>query len=93
MIRSHAYLLGIVLCITVFFYVVSIMGHMNMRKGGEGVEGFEGVENIPMPHEMFKKLRNLLDKYDRPEIWNHAVQMTNKSPTELARIHLESNAQ
>jgi hypothetical protein len=87
MIRSHAYLLGIVLCITVFFYVVSIMGHMNMRKEGEG------FENIPMPHEMFKKLRSLLDKYDRPEIWNHAVQMTNKSPTELARIHLDSNAQ
>ena len=87
MIRSHAYLLGIFLCITVFFYVVSIMGR---RHNEQKTEGFE---NIPMPHEMFKKLRNLLDKYDRPEIWNHAVQMTNKSPVELARIHLESNAQ
>lgn len=48
------------------------------------VEGFAD----PMPHEIFKTLRGLLDKYDRPEIWNHAIQVTNKSPTELARSQL-----
>ena len=48
------------------------------------IEGFAD----PMPHEIFKTLRGLLDKYDRPEIWNHAVQVANKSPTELARAQL-----
>lgn len=48
------------------------------------IEGFTD----PMPHEIFKTLRGLLDKYDRPEIWDHAIQVTNKSPTELARAQL-----
>ena len=49
-------------------------------------EGFS--DGPPLPHEIFKHLRGLLDKYDRPEVWNHAIQMANKSPTDLAREQL-----
>ncbi len=71
------------MCIVLFFYLVSRLARIR----SDGSDRNEGFEN-PLPHEIFKKLRNLLDKYDKPEVWDHAVQISNKSPVELARIHL-----
>jgi oligoendopeptidase F len=43
---------------------------------------------LPLPHEMFRKARELLDRYDRPEFWDHAAQVMDKDPAELARMYL-----
>jgi len=83
MIRSHRTILVVALGILCFFYLLSLV-----RKQSEG------FEDLPLPHEMFKTLRGLLDKYDKPEVWNHAIQMSNKSPADLARLQLaEGQAQ
>ena len=44
--------------------------------------------DLPAPQELFKKLRVLIDKYDRPDVWNHATQVMDKDPGQLARTHL-----
>ena len=48
---------------------------------------------LPEPQVMFRRARELLDRYDRPEFWNHAAQIMNKDPAELARLHLASAQQ
>jgi hypothetical protein len=79
MIRSHSTLIGCVLFIVVCMYVYTIYTR------------YERFTDTPLPNEIFQTLRNLLDKYDKPEVWNHAIQMVNKSPTELARIQIRAN--
>jgi hypothetical protein len=44
--------------------------------------------DLPAPQELFKKLRVLIDKYDRPDVWNHATQVMDKDPGQLARANL-----
>ena len=44
--------------------------------------------DLPEPQELFKKLRVLIDKYDRPDVWNHATQVMDKDPGQLARANL-----
>ena len=56
-------------------------------------EGFidkpeDALANLPDPHTMFKKMRELLDKYDKPEIWGHAAEVMDKGPGQLARMNL-----
>ena len=56
-------------------------------------EGFVDVPNldlseIPDPHKVIKQVRELLDKYDKPELWNHTIQMMDKDPGQLARLNL-----
>lgn len=43
---------------------------------------------LPPPHELFRKARELLDRYDRPEFWDHAAQVMDKDPAQLARMQL-----
>ncbi|NCY21264.1 hypothetical protein EBX31_04810 [bacterium] len=43
---------------------------------------------LPPPHELFRKARELLDRYDRPEFWDHAAQVMDKDPAQLARMNL-----
>jgi hypothetical protein len=38
--------------------------------------------------EAFRKLRALMEKYDKPEIWSHINGVFGKDPGELARMHL-----
>ena len=45
-------------------------------------------EDLPAPQEIFKNLRKLLDKYDTPGVWDHATQMIDKDPGQLARLQL-----
>ena len=46
------------------------------------------LKAIPDPQKLFSKMRELLDKYDKPEVWNHATQVMDKDPGQLARINL-----
>lgn len=54
-------------------------------------EGIEGIKDLPQPREMFKMLRNLLDKYDKPDVWGHATDVMDKDPGQLARMALNIN--
>jgi hypothetical protein len=36
------------------------------------------------------KMSEILEKYDRPEVWGHAANIQGKDPGELARIYLAS---
>lgn len=44
--------------------------------------------NMPAPPEIFKALRGLIDKYDKPELWDHAKRVHDKDPGQLARMQL-----
>lgn len=46
------------------------------------------LNDLQDPAALMKRMRGLLDKYDKPEIWNHAAQMMDKDPGTLARIQL-----
>ena len=46
------------------------------------------LTKIPEPQKLLKQVRALLDRYDKPEIWNHAAQVMDKDPGQLARINL-----
>ncbi len=50
------------------------------------VEAFN--EDVPDPAALFKQARQLLDKYDRPELWQHALFVKDKDPGQLARLQL-----
>jgi len=45
-------------------------------------------KSLPDPQEMFKKMRALLDKYDKPDVWGHATDVMDKDPGQLARMNL-----
>jgi hypothetical protein len=46
------------------------------------------LKNLPNPQDLLKKMRVLLDKYDKPEVWDHAAQVMDKDPGQLARMNL-----
>jgi hypothetical protein len=48
----------------------------------------EAFDDMPPPHVLFKRARDLLDKYDQPGVWNHMIQIMDKDPGELARMGL-----
>jgi hypothetical protein len=54
-------------------------------------ETFINMGDLPEPHALFKYARQMLDKYDKPEVWAHAAQVMNKDPGELARMNLNIN--
>lgn len=43
------------------------------------------------PAIIIKNLRGLLDKYDNPDLWNHAKRVHSMKPEELARMNLNRN--
>ena len=49
------------------------------------------LSKIPEPQKLMKQMRGLLDKYDKPEVWNHMTQVMDKDPGQLARQHLGIN--
>jgi hypothetical protein len=46
------------------------------------------LEGIPTPPELFKKARELMAKYDQPDLWIHAARVMDKDPGQLARMNL-----
>jgi hypothetical protein len=51
-------------------------------------EGFVDFSAIPEPQRLLKQMRTLMDKYDKPEVWNHISQVMDKDPGQLARMNL-----
>jgi hypothetical protein len=54
-------------------------------------EAFVDMGGLPEPRNLFKYAREMLDKYDKPEVWAHAARVMNKDPGELARMNLNIN--
>ncbi len=46
------------------------------------------MDAMPTPPELFKKARELMEKYDQPDLWIHAARMMDKDPGQLARMNL-----
>ena len=46
------------------------------------------LSKLPEPHTLFKKARELIDKYDKPGTWLDAAMMMDKDPGQLARMHM-----
>jgi hypothetical protein len=42
------------------------------------------------PALIIQNLRGLLDKYDNPDLWNHAKRIHGMKPEELARMNLNT---
>lgn len=70
----------------VFFVIM--LGVYSYRRY-ESFISAEDVKKLPSPPEIISGLRKLLDRYDKPEMWNHTMNVTDKTPGELARIQLE----
>ncbi len=52
------------------------------------IVGDLNLSMIPEPQKLLKQMRGLLDKYDKPEVWNHAAIVMDKDPGQLARMNL-----
>jgi hypothetical protein len=46
------------------------------------------LKDIPDPRELFGRMRGLLEKYDKPEVWGGIIQRMDKDPGQLARMNL-----
>ena len=46
------------------------------------------IQNLPDPTDMLKKIRDLMAKYDKPELINGILQRSDKDPGQLARMQL-----
>jgi hypothetical protein len=53
-------------------------------------EGFanQGVQEPLDPQKLMSQVQKLLDKYGSPEVWQHATQVMDKDPGQLARMNL-----
>jgi len=51
-------------------------------------EGLPDIQNLPDPTVLLKNVRDLMAKYDKPELINGIVQRSDKDPGQLARMHL-----
>jgi hypothetical protein len=48
----------------------------------------DGAEGMEAPHEVLGRVRKMLERLDQPEVWDRAVQMSDKDPGQLARMQL-----
>ena len=51
-------------------------------------QGMPDIGTLPDPGALIIKMRDLLAKYDKPEMINGIIQRSNKDPGQLARMHL-----
>jgi hypothetical protein len=40
------------------------------------------------PQALLKRVRGMLDNLEQPERWSHAIDLSDKDPGQLARMHL-----
>lgn len=61
-----------------------------MAKAAEAIAEAQTVslDGMPTPPELFKKARELMAKYDQPDLWIHAARVMDKDPGQLARMNL-----
>ena len=75
------------------FVILLIALAILTRVRDEAVEAFVNIgavdpAGLPNPQDILKGARNLLDKYDKPEVWAHIMNVKDKDPGELARMYL-----
>ena len=51
-------------------------------------EGLPNIQNLPDPTILLKNVRDLMAKYDKPELINGIIQRSDKDPGQLARMYL-----
>lgn len=73
----------VVLMCLICYVAIVLLGIVYSRASTEAF-----VDPDMDPAALFKRARDLLDKYDKPDVWNHSAQMLNKDPGELARLQL-----
>ena len=59
-----------------------------MSASRESFEDLAEPEATQDPRDLLKRAREILQKYDTPESWNHATSVMFKDPGELARLNL-----
>jgi hypothetical protein len=69
------------------------MPTMDMSAVAEAVKAISeapaiSMDGMPTPPELFQRARDLMTKYDRPELWIHAANVMDKDPGQLARMNL-----
>ena len=69
----------VVFCFFVTLYVRSLYEYFDDKVT---------IDEMPNPAILLKQMRTLLDKYDKPEVWNHAASVMDKDPGTLARMQL-----
>lgn len=74
---------GVALVIAVFVALLVIRVRWTLER-------FEAVVGGTVsPPEIFRKIRTLLERYDRPEVWEHAQRVKDMDPGQLARMNLD----
>lgn len=74
--------------------IISIVGlillfGVILAQGHSSPEAFTNIDPKTLdPAVIMKSLRGLLDRYDKPELWEHAKKVHTMSPGELARMNL-----
>jgi hypothetical protein len=74
------------LMIVVLILILAWLTRVRERLSTEHFVGTD--EEVLNPQEIFRRLRGILDKYDRPDVWNHAAQVMGMDPGQLARQHI-----
>ena len=75
------------------FVILLIALAILTRVRDEAIETFVNLgavdpSGLPNPQDILKGARTLLDKYDKPEVWAHIMNVKDKDPGELARMYL-----
>ena len=75
----------------IFVILLVALAWLTRARAEAFVDMEAAAEQMKTPKDLFKYAREMLEKYDRPEIWNHAAQVMDKDPSQLARMHLNIN--
>jgi hypothetical protein len=76
-----------------FVILLIALAFLTRVRDEAAVESFLNVGDIdpatlPNPQDILNGARNLLNKYDKPEVWAHIMNVKDKDPGELARMYL-----
>lgn len=79
-------ILFVILLVVLFFLYLLIS---SVTQQGERFEDIGAILDSNDPAVLFKRVRSLLDKYDKPEVLEHAAKVMTMDPGELARMQLK----
>jgi len=78
-----------------FVILLIALAYLTRVRDAAAIERFLNLgdvdpKTLPDPQEILKGARNLLDKYDKPEVWAHIMNVKDKDPGQLARMYLDT---
>lgn len=78
-----------------FVILLIALAYLTRVRDAAAVENFLNLGDVdpatlPNPQDILKGARNLLDKYDKPEVWAHIMNVKDKDPGQLARMYLNT---